>query len=105
MKENPELFEKIYSEIINQPRSKLKLPIKELIKINPETNNLNTFNSASGALQLKSKADLWLDRLRSDSGQVIPRLETINEISKEFAIEGNWEKAEALILNMKQDCI
>lgn len=84
---------------MNQPRSKLKLPINELIKL-PK---LVVANSNSG-LQVQSKAEVMLDRLINDSSVVIPRLETINEISREFAIEASWEKAESLILNMKQDC-
>lgn len=83
---------------MNQPRSKLKLPINELIKPKPSSLSLNT------AMQINSKAEIMLNRLISDSSQVIPRLETINEISKELAIEANWEKAESLILNMKKDC-
>lgn len=84
---------------MKQPRSKLKLPINELIKPKLDILTSNT------AVQVKSKAEVMLDRLISDSFEVvIPRLETINEISRELAIEANWEKAESLILNMKQDC-
>lgn len=86
---------------MNQPRSKLKLPINELIKAKQE--NIG-HNSSNTSLQINSKAEVMLNRLICDSSQVIPRLETINEISKELAIEANWEKAESLILNMKQDC-
>ena len=89
---------------MNQPRSKLKLPIKELIKPKSNILSLNCSNSASGDLQVKSNAEIMLDRLRSDSSEIIPRLETINEISRQLAIEGNWEKAESLILNIKRDC-
>lgn len=45
-----------------------------------------------------------LEKLRNDASEIIPRLETINEVSKELALEGSWEKAESLILNMKNDC-
>lgn len=77
----------------------MKLPIEELIK--PKIEDTKRIDAA---LQVKSNADKLLERLRSDSSHIIPRLETINEISKEFAIEGQWEKAESLILNMKNDC-
>lgn len=80
------------------------MPIKELIKPRTEVESINASNSANTALQVKSNADLKLERLRSDASEVIPRLETVNEIAKELAIEGSWEKAESLILNMKRDC-
>ena len=89
---------------MNQPRSKLKLPIKELIKARTEVESISSSNSVNTALQMKSNADWKLERLRSDSSEVIPRLETVNEIAKDLAIEGSWEKAESLILNMKRDC-
>ena len=94
----------MYSEIINQPRSKLKLPINELIKPRSEEITLNSDSVGSNGLQLNSNADIMLNHLRSNSSNMIPRLENINEIAKELAIEGKWEKAESLILNMKQDC-
>ena len=94
----------MYSEIINQPRTKLKLPINELIKPRSEEITLNSDSVGSNDLQLNSNADIMLNHLRSNSSNMIPRLENINEIAKELAIEGKWEKAESLILNMKQDC-
>ncbi len=105
MKAKPEIVEAFYSGFINQPRSKLKLPVNELIKPKFEFKS-NLLNTPTGsALEIKSNADLMLERLRSSKdSDLIPRLETINEITKEFAIEGNWEKAESLILNIRNDC-
>lgn len=97
------MIEAFYSEFIKQPRSKLKLPIDELIKPKLDTGNTKTLAS-NAALKVQSQADKMLERLRSDSSDIIPRLEAINEVSKELALEGSWEKAESLILNMKSDC-
>lgn len=75
--------------------------MKDLIRPHNEVN----INTESNGLEVKSKADLMLERLVSkDTSELIPRLQLINEITKEFAIEGNWEKAESLISNMKTDC-
>lgn len=100
MSAKPEILESFYSEFIQQPRSKLKLPIEELIKLKI----IEDANKTDKALQVQSNADKMLECLRSDSLQIIPRLENINEVSRELAIEGQWEKAESLILNMKNDC-
>lgn len=81
----------------------MKLPIDELIKPRIDTRNTKTLTSST-ALKVQSKADKLLERLRSDNSDIIPRLETINQVSKELALEGSWEKAESLILNMKSDC-
>lgn len=98
------MIEAFYSEFVKQPRSKLKLPIDELIKPKKlDTGNIKTL-TANSALKVLSRADKMLERLRSDSSDIIPRLETINEVSKELALEGSWEKAESLIFNMKSDC-
>lgn len=100
MSAKPEIVETFYSEFIKQPRSKLKLPIDELIRPKIDAGIKNS----SAALMVQSQADKMLERLRSDDSDIIPRLETINEVSKELALEGSWEKAESLILNMKSDC-
>jgi hypothetical protein len=60
--------------------------------------------TSSSSTSMALKADKMLERLRGDNSDIIPRLETINEVSKELALEGSWEKAESLILNMKSDC-
>ena len=61
--------------------------------------------SETDALEVKTDADLMLERIRNfQSTDLVPRLETINEISKGFALEGSWEKAESLISNMKNEC-
>lgn len=54
---------------------------------------------------MQSSADMQLECLRSDQNSgLIPRLENLNAIVKEFALEGSWEKTETLVLNMKNDC-
>lgn len=89
---------------MKQPRSKLKLPVEELIR--PKLENIKDAEAepSSTSLNFISEADSMLERLRSDSTKLVPRLETINEVSKALALEGSWEKAESLILNMKNDC-
>lgn len=83
---------------MSQPRSKLKLPVDELIK----TTNLAEKHTSNSSLIVQSNAELKLEVLRNSGS--IPRLDNLNEITKEFALEGNWEKAESLISNMKNDC-
>lgn len=89
---------------MKQPRSKLKLPVDELIRPKLQIAKDTTISSNLSSLKPVSEADTMLERLRSDSTTLIPRLETINEVSKALALEGSWEKAESLILNMKNDC-
>lgn len=84
----------------------MKLPIDELIKprlVSNAAENTKILTSSSST-NMALKADKMLERLRGDNSDIIPRLETINEVSKELALEGSWEKAESLILNMKSDC-
>lgn len=101
LSDNPEIVESIYSEIMTQPRSKLKLPVKQLIRPKLED---DTKYSKVDLLEPISEADSMLEKLRNDSTKLVPRLETINQVSKALAIVGSWEKAESLILNMKNDC-
>jgi hypothetical protein len=99
------MVQSFYSGFINQPRSKLRLPVKELIKtitqsdVKPPLENIS-----NDALILQSNAEQLLDALRSKNMDSIPRLESVNEITRELATHGQWEKAESLILNMKTDC-
>lgn len=109
------MIETFYSDFINQPRSKLKLPVDELIKerkmlkrssaplLSLATLTAENDNQLSTQISV-SMADKLLQVLRSDNCTLIPRLETFREISREYALNGSFEKAESLILNMKKDC-
>lgn len=98
------MIQSFYSGFINQPRSKLKLPIKELIKTIDKPEDTVMFKEFDNSLTISSKAEQLLEALRNGNFDTIPRLESINEITRELAIHGHWEKAESLILNMKTDC-
>ena len=88
-----EATESVYRQVLSQPRSFLKLPVRELIKSYRAATKTST-----------ESADTKLALLRSKPDSLIVRSETFQPILDDYALDGQYEKAESVVLNLKQDC-
>lgn len=96
-----DLAETVYQNVLAQPRSFLKLPVNELIKSKREK---VIIESSALIVQTTAEADKQLALLRQKPKGLIPRVEMFLPIVKVFALDGQYDKVEAVVFNLKQDC-
>ena len=93
--------EAVYKNILTQPRSFLKLPVNELIK---SKRDVESTEYSALIVQKTAEADKQLALLRQKPEGLIPRVEMFLPILNAYALDGQSDKVESIVLNLKQDC-